>query len=133
MIYCNNRRWLFAPLALCTVLVLVATCNSAKIKTVTELVSKGDRKLIWGTACKAAFCSAGICFDLSTRDKHPANAKITVETSLHTTTTVSATGHYCAEDKWMTYFMTMEVFVEPTQEDLVVSYDTYSDELSGAN
>jgi hypothetical protein len=111
-----------------TISAYLASSASSDTRNITQFVAKGQRMAVWGTLCKSTFCSDGICFELKSKSGEPASAKIAVETSLHKTVNSEATGHFCSETKWMTYFMVMTVFVEPTQEDLYVSYNTFVDQ-----
>jgi hypothetical protein len=96
----------------------------SELREITEFAPKGQRTAVWGTLCDSTFCSDSICFELKSKTGAPATAEIAVETTLHKTVNTEATGHFCSDSKWMTYFMSVTVFVEPTQEDLYVTYKT---------
>jgi hypothetical protein len=113
--------------AIMALYVFIYSTSVVGAKQVTQLVMKGQRTAVWGTLCESTVCSDGICFELQSRNGTPASAKIAVEASLHKTVNTEATGHFCSENKWMTYFMSMTVYVEPTQEDLYVVYTTSED------
>jgi hypothetical protein len=99
--------------------------SHATIRTVSEFVGLGQRESVWGTLCVSSFCSGSFCFEIKSRNGQPATAKVSVETSLHKTNNTVETGSYCTDSKWMTYFMTMTVYVEPVSEDVYVIYNKF--------
>jgi hypothetical protein len=98
------------------------TISDARANQVSLLVLKGQRQAVWGTLCESPFCSEAICFDIKSRAGTPAHAKIAVEASLHKTVNTEATGHFCSDSKYLSYFMTMTVYVEATDEDVYATY-----------
>jgi hypothetical protein len=94
----------------------------AETRESTEFIQRGQRTLIWGRLCSQTVCYIGVCLDILTKDGRPGTAKITVKASLRKKLEDMATGRYCAENRLLTYFMTMEVFVEPQEEDLFFKY-----------
>jgi hypothetical protein len=104
-------------------IAMVPPAAVAEIRSHTEFAPKGQRTAVWGTMCQDTFCSEGICFSITNKMNLPAAAKIAVETSLHKTDNTEATGNFCSDSKWMTYFMTITVYVEGINEDVYVTYN----------
>jgi len=53
----------------------------------------------------------------------PGTAYIGVEVSWHKRINTEGIGKFCSDTKWMTYLMTMTVYVEPVIEDLYINYE----------
>jgi hypothetical protein len=96
---------------------------AAEIQSHTVFVPKGQRTAVWSTMCDSTLCSKSICFLIANKNNMPGTAYIVVEASWHARINTEGIGKFCSDTKWMTYFMTMTVYVEPVMEDLYVSYE----------
>ena len=96
---------------------------AAEIQSHTVFAPNGQRTAVWSTTCKSTFCSDGICFLIINKNNMPGTAFIVIDASWHKRVNTEAVGKFCSDTKWMTYLMTMTVYVEPVTEDLYINYE----------
>lgn len=106
---------------------LAAQALAVETVPVKTLVYLGENRVVWGNLCSGFYCSYGVCFDLKKRDDSPASAKISKRVTWRGTKSDNATGHYCVDSGAMTFLMRVDVFVEPIDSDLYVTYEAFKE------
>jgi hypothetical protein len=119
---CGNAR-LGPGIAAALGLLTLEFPAAAEVQSHTVFAPKGQRTAVWSTTCESALCSKGICFLITNKNSMPGTAYIVVEVSWRNRINTEGIGKFCSDTKWMTYSMTMKVYVEPVMEDLYINYE----------
>src|SRR5262249_47798232 len=97
-------------------------------KDFSELVRRGQTRVVWAKMCKALWCNYSVCLTIQT-DGQPARVLVSGSATWPNSDIRADehTGRYCSPSKSMTYFMTYTLSVQALDGDVLVTWRGWDD------